>query len=247
MRNYRVTIVLDTSISCLSELSFLHTFQTLNYLLCSCSCLDLPCFDFIAARNINPILICSEVGTINCLNEKSDFWSSLFTILNNPVVNSNLSSAIKLSYDLRRIRSTEKGSFLFVLSDGLYQYNERKEIIKNINICEQSGINVIGIGVGIYPKGIEKLFTNSLYCREPSTLIKAISYFFGEEISFLNYMPDLLLPPPDINEINEIINNLKDAKPDCESLKSYLANITPELDGMQDIYNFEQEIEQLKA
>lgn len=242
MRNYRVTIILDTSISCLSRLSFLHTFQTLNYLLCSCSCLDLPCFDFIAARDTNPILICSEIGTINALNEKSDFWSTLFTIFNNPVVNCNLSSALKLAYELRRIRSLEKGSFLYVLTDGLYQYNERKEILKCINDCEQSGINVIGIGVGIYPKGIEKLFTNSLYCREPSTLIKAISYFFGEEISVLNYMPDLLEPPSDKNEINEIINKLKNTKPDYENLKVYLENIPPGLDAMQDIYNSEQDI-----
>ena len=242
MRNYRVTIILDTSISCLSQLSFLHTFQTLNYLLCSCSCLDLPCFDFIVARDAEPILICSEIGTINALNEKSDFWSTLFTLLSNPVVNCNLTSAIKLAYELRRIRSLEKGSFLYVLTDGLYQFNEREEILKSINDCEQSGINVIGIGVGIYPKRIEQLFTNSLYCREPSTLIKAISYFFGEEISILNYMPDLLSPISDIDDIKEIINRLKDVKPDFESLKSYLENITPEIDSMQDIYNFEQDV-----
>ena len=242
MRNYRVTIILDTSISCFSDISFLHTFQTLNYLLCSCSCLDLPCFDFIVARNTKPILLCSEMRTLSVLNEKSDFWSTLFTLLNNPVVNCNLTSAVKLAYDLRRIRSSEKGSFLYILTDGLYQDNERKEILKSINDCEQNGINVIGIGVGIYPKGIEKLFTNSLYCREPSTLIKAITYFFGEEISFLHYMPDLLLENPDINEISEIINKLKEAKPDFESLKSYLESLTPELNSMPDLYNIEQDI-----
>ena len=242
MRNYRVTIILDTSISCLNNLSFLHTFQTLNYLLCSCSCLDLPCFDFIVARDTNPILICSEIGTLNALNEKSDFWPTLFTILNNPVINCNLSSAIKLGYDLRRIRSIEKGSFLYVLTDGLYQDNERKEILKSINDCEQNGINVIGIGLGIYPKGIEKLFTNSLYCRDPSTLIKGISYFFGEEISFINSMPDLLLEPTDSNEMNNIIKKLKDAEPDFLSLKNYLQNLTPELDAVQDLFNFEQDV-----
>ena len=242
MRNYRVTIILDTSISCLNSLSFLHTFQTLNYLLCSCACLDLPCFDFIVARDTNPILVCSEIGTLNALNEKSDFWPTLFTILNNPVINCNLSSAIKLAYDLRRVRSIEKGSFLYVLTDGLYQKNERNEILKSINDCEQNGINVIGIGLGIYPKGIERLFTNSLYCRDPSTLIKGISYFFGEEISFINNMPDLLLEPSDSNEINAIIKKLKDAEPDFLRLKNYLQNLTPELDAVQDLFNFEQDV-----
>ena len=242
MRNYRVTIILDTSISCLNNLSFLHTFQTLNYLLCSCASLDLPCFDFIVARDSNPILICSQIGTLNALNEKSEFWTTLFTLLNNPVINCNLSSSIKLAYDLRRIRSIEKGSFLYVLTDGLYQKNERKEILKSINDCEQNGINVIGIGVGIYPKGIERLFTNSLYCRDPSTLIKGISYFYGEEISFINHMPDLLLEPPDSNDINNIIKNLKDAKTDFSSLTNYLQNITPELDAVQDLFNFEQDV-----
>ena len=242
MRNYRVTIILDTSISCLSSLSFLHTFQTLNYLLCSCSCLDLPCFDFILARDNNPIPLCSEIGTLNALNEKSDFWCALFTLLNNPVRNCNLSSAIKLAYDLRRIRSIEKGSFLYVLTDGLYQNNERKEILKSINDCEQNGINVIGIGIGIYPKGIEKLFTNSLYCRDPSTLIKGISYFFGEEISFINNMPDLLLEIPDSIEMNNIINKLKEEKPDFTSLRDYIQSLTPELDAVQDLFNFEQDV-----
>ncbi len=69
------------------------------------------------------------------LNEKSDFWPTLFTLLNNPVINCNLSSAIKLGNDLRRIRSIEKGSFLYVLTDGLYQKNERNEILKSINDC----------------------------------------------------------------------------------------------------------------
>ena len=44
------------------------------------------CFDFIVARDTNPILVCSEVGTLNALNEKSDFWPTLFTILNMPEV-----------------------------------------------------------------------------------------------------------------------------------------------------------------
>ena len=242
MLNYRVTIILDTSISCLNEISFLHTFQTLNYLLCSCACLDLPCFDFIIARDNNPILLCSEIGTLNALNEKSDFWATLFTILNYPVVNCNLSSAIKLAYGLRRVRNTEKGSFLYVLTDGLYQYNERNEIFKSINDCEQDSINVIGIGVGIYPKGIEKLFRNSLYCREPSTLIKGISYFFGEEVSTLDYMPDLLVEPSDSKVIFDIIQKLKDADIDFVSLKNYLQDLSPGLDAMQDLYNFEQDI-----
>ena len=247
MRNYRISIILDTSISCLNELSFLHTFQTLNYLLCSCSCLDLPCFDFIVARKNNPILLCSEVGTLNALNEKSNIWATLFTLLKNPVNNCNLSSAIKLSYDLRKIRNTEKGSFIYILTDGLYQYLERKEIIKSINDCEQNGINVIGIGIGIYPKGIEKLFTNSIYCREPSTLIKGLSYFFGEEISFLDYMPDLLIEPANSNIMEEIIKQIKNAPTDFESLKNYLQSIPPELDAMQDIYNSEKDLRDEKG
>jgi serine/threonine protein phosphatase PrpC len=84
-------------------------------------------------RNNNPILLCSEIGTLNALNEKSFFWTSLFTILSWLVNNWNLSSAIKLAYDLQRIKSTEKGSFLYILTDGLYQNNERKEILRSIN------------------------------------------------------------------------------------------------------------------
>ena len=73
--------------------------------------LNLHCFDFIVAKNI---LLFSEIGTLNDLNEKSNFWPSLFTILNYPVINCNLSSAIKLSYDLRRVRNLEKASYIYI-------------------------------------------------------------------------------------------------------------------------------------
>ena len=114
--------------------------------------------------------------------------------------------------------------------------------MKSINDCEQNGINVIGIGLGIYPKGIEKLFTNSLYCREPSTLIKGISYFFGEEISILDYMPDLLQESTDNNIMLEIIKKLKDSDTDYISLKNYLQSLPPELDTTQHLYNSEQDV-----
>ena len=55
-------------------------------------------------------------------------------------------------------------------------------------------------------------------------------------------MPDLLLEPPDSNDINNIIKNLKDAKTDFSSLTNYLQNITPELDAVQDLFNFEQDV-----
>ena len=87
----------------------------------------MPCFDFIVEGNNNPILLCSEKGTLIALNEKSNLWASLFMILSCPVNNCNISSTIKLDYDLRRINTKDKGSFLYILiMDYINIMKERK-------------------------------------------------------------------------------------------------------------------------
>ena len=45
------------------------------------------------------------------------------------------------------------------------------------------GINVIGIGVGIYPCGIKNLFPNIIYSKNPYKLIQGIASCFSGVIS----------------------------------------------------------------
>ena len=69
---------------------------------------------------------------------------------------------------------------MFVLTDGLYSLSERDRIIEVVNSCYSKNINLFGIGVGISPFGIEKLFPQVIYAQNPYNLIEGISLFFGE-------------------------------------------------------------------
>ena len=59
VKNYGVSIVLDTSISCLNELCIFHTIQTLRILLSTLAYDNIPCIDIIISRTKEPIILCS--------------------------------------------------------------------------------------------------------------------------------------------------------------------------------------------
>lgn len=95
---------------------------------------------------------------MDVLSEKSQIWPILFDLLNRIIRNIDLASAIRIAYNLHNLRTLEHPDFLFVITDGLFSLSERKKIINNVIFCMRKGLNVFGIGVGISPYGIEKLF-----------------------------------------------------------------------------------------
>ncbi|KAK8841092.1 hypothetical protein M9Y10_027933 [Tritrichomonas musculus] len=179
IRNYGVTVVIDASYSCFNPLSSAHSFQTIKSVLVSLGSIDLPCFDLIIATNSSPIVLCSQLKTSYALAERSQLWDSLFSVLQNihpSLHHSDLASAIHTAFDLRRMRTMEcDSSMMFVLTDGLYQASERPRIIECVNNCVQFGMITFGIGMGIYPKGIEKLFPQYVFAGNPSNVMKGVS------------------------------------------------------------------------
>ena len=127
------------------------------------------------------------------------------SILAHPCSKSDLASAIECVFDLKRMRSSDYTSYLFILTDGLYQDNEYKRIIRAVSNCVKSGLNVFGIGIGIYPVRIELLFPKVIYCLNPYNLNKAIANFFGESISGIKDSMIFM----DVEELNHtlILNN----------------------------------------
>ena len=126
--------------------------------------------DIIISRVKEPIFLCSE---------KSSFWPVLFSCLEGEP-SSYLASAIKAAYNLNRARRTDYTNYIFFLPDGLYSSSQRERIIGVVNSCYSKNINLFGIGVGIYPIGMEKLFSQIIYAQNPYKLIEGISLFFGE-------------------------------------------------------------------
>ena len=226
IKNYGVSIVIDASISCLNELSIIHTIQTLRILLSSLFYDNLLCLDVIITTNKGPIVICSEKLGTEILSEKSPFWATLFSLLKG-VLNPDLASGIKTAYNLIRARKTDHSNYIFVLTDGFYRPSQRERIIGVVNNCYYKGINIFGIGVGIYPIGIENLFPQVVYTQNPYNLIEAISLCFGDISKYKDNQMNSITNKADMESI---INNMHLVskyvnKPIFNSLKNDLNNI----------------------
>ena len=50
-----------------------------------------------------------------------------------------------------------------------------EKILEEINYCYSKNLLIIGIGVGYYPFGIEKLFPFVVYSRQPNKIIEALA------------------------------------------------------------------------
>ena len=232
IKNYGVSIVIDTSVSCLNELCIIHTIQTLGILLSAISYDNIPCLDIIVSQVNEPIILCSEKSANEILSERSPFWAVLFSCLEGQP-SSDLASAIKAAYNLNRARRTDFTNYIFVLTDGLYSPSQRDKIIGVVNSCYSKNINLFGIGVGIYPKGIEKLFPQVIYSQNPYKLIEGISLLFGDVSKYKEIEMKSFIMTPNIEKIkrncNEIIEHIKNPK--FKHLKDELSKIKVTLES----------------
>mgnify|MGYP002622861730 CR=1 FL=1 len=206
VKNYGLTLVIDSSYSCLGGISREHTINTIRYLLSALSYIDLPSFNLIISTETNPLIICSEKGTLDALSNKSQIWGSLLYILNEQYKckNTNLASAIRAAYNVTNARKQEHTDYLFVLTDGLFQKFEKKKILEEVIYCYSKNLLIIGIGVGYYPYGIEKLFPYNVYSRYPNKIIEALAICFSD--SKVNDS-ELNLKDPNYKDLIDKIDN----------------------------------------
>ena len=125
IKNYCVTVVIDSSYSCFNELCYASSLQTIRFILSSLYAVDLPCFNLIVARNKNPYVLCSYTSTGAALQSKSLLWESLFSILDNPCDGSDLPSAIQCAYDIIRMNSVQYTNYLYIFTDGLCKLEDK--------------------------------------------------------------------------------------------------------------------------
>ena len=114
-----------------------------------------------------------------CLNKDSSFWYVLFQYLQEPYYSCDLSSALNFIYNINKERN-DYCKRIFVLTDGLYERSEQIKIKKQIQNCTQMEMNIIGIGIGSYPIGIENIFEKIIYTMEPSNPLLGLSGFFEQ-------------------------------------------------------------------
>ena len=247
IRNYGISIIIDSSRSCFNPLSSSHSYQTIKVLLAALASIDIPCVDVIIATDETPIVLASEIPSLRLFNDKSTFWPSLFNCLSEASFGCcSLEAAIHAAYDIRRMRSVDSTSYMFVLTDGLFQYDQKELIRNHIMTCIQSGITIFGIGIGIYPSGIVDLFPQVIFATNPNDLIKGIASCFGDETneSYENIIKQLAPEPASSVDVSRTFELLihNENNPIFGDLKKYLSeNAPPALDAFADWFNREQE------
>ena len=209
IRDYSITLIIDNSKSCLSSFNKRHSLLTIINFLKIIYSMDIPSFDLIITNkeNENPYILLFDNPSINIFKNNSLFEQAII-ILSNPILNTNLPNAIKSAYDLKKMKKTDKESYLFILTDGLYHKHYENEIVFTSKLCEKIGMKVFGIGLGIYPYKAKELFETFIYSENPDYLLNAISKIFGK---IIKTETELSLLSDEQKEINfeEIFTKLK--------------------------------------
>ena len=240
-KHYSVSIIIDSSYSCLNRFSFSHTIQTIRVLISSIAAINIPAVDIIIATSSNPIVICSDIPSTKLLG-KSNVLTPLFKVLAKPCLKANLLSALKVAKELQKMGSKDTTKYMFVLTDGFYQQNELDLIKNRIFECMQTSM-LIGIGVGFYPLKIKKLFVQNIYIPNPSKLFTGISIATAKSNDkYTSTMPYLNISCPQQDEFSIMIDLLvKTDNPVNKDLIKELENIDIEMDAFSDFYNAEKE------
>ena len=92
-------------------------------------------------------------------------FENLLRHLSNPVLSSDLSEAIRTEYKLikKKNKKNNRDSYLFILTDGLSCKSNEKKINLYLNYCQNLGIKIIVIGLGIYPYRAQMFFDTFIY------------------------------------------------------------------------------------
>ena len=187
-KDYRVSIIIDSSISCFNSYMRPHSIRTVLAMLRMLSLVEIPFFDLIIATPSNPVVLSCGNDTINVLNFKSNLWNILLEQLTFNEEGCNLLDCLKLIYKLKSVNNVKK-YYTFVLTDGMFDQKESEDLQDYISFCEESFIEIYGIGLGYYPEGIKKLFNKCLFCLNPFMIVKVLSVFFGSGVKFIETLP----------------------------------------------------------
>ena len=210
IRNYSITVVIDNSKSCFDDLNERHSFQTIINLFHIINSMAIPSFDLILTtkEGNQPNILLFDKPSVSIFKNETLF-EELLKFLSNPVFNTDLSAALKIVYELKKMKRNDRDSYLFILTDGLCHKNEEQKIIYFSNLCQNLGIKIFGIGIGIFPYKAQYLFDTFIYAANPTHLLKAISKIFGKIIKSENEM-NLTSDTKIFGNLENIFKNIED-------------------------------------
>ena len=240
IRDYSISIIIDNSKSCFSIFNEKHSYLTIINLLKIINSMAVPSFDLIITGNENLNILVFDKPSITIFKNDAIF-EKLLILLSNPIANTDLSKSIQAIYDLKKMKKTERESYLFILTDGLpHKYNEKK-INFYIKLCQNIGIKVFGIGLGIYPLNAKEIFESFIYSVNPENLLKIISKIFGKTVKTEDEL-QLIYEP---KKINNIANEFLSIKKEINKFEEIIINKKKSL-RIKKHTNFEEVLEQYK-
>ena len=179
-RDYRISVIIDSSISCFNIINQNHSFKTIFTFLKILSVIEIPYFDLIIATNKEPLILCCGNNTTNSLNKKSIIWESLASALTKNNNKCNLKDCLITALKLKSLNLAKK-SFTFVLTDGLFDDEEANDLFNLVSYLEENEISIYGIGLGLFPKKINNIFSKAFWSINTNKLLNALSVFYGDE------------------------------------------------------------------
>ena len=187
-RDYRISVIIDSSRSCFNKDSFYFSFNIINILLKIISLSMIPYFDLIIATDKKPEILCSGVES-NILNNNLIIWNTLISLLygnKNEEYNvnyCNLYDAIYLAFQIRAQQNAKK-YICFVLTDGIFDESYKKELKNLCSFYENLQMNIFGIGIGLYPEAITEIFSKCLWSQDINFFIPSLISLIKNEKNF---------------------------------------------------------------
>ena len=167
-KKYSVIMIIDNSFSCLNEITINHTINTIRVILSYLKITNLTSFSLIISNNGNPFVISKDIND-------NDFLDNLLNSLSFTYKKSSLKESIRKGYELI---NNETKNYMFILTDGLFDKEEQKNILNEVENCVFNNVEIIGIGIGVYPYGIKYLFPYIVYSPNPLNVMFECSNFF---------------------------------------------------------------------
>ena len=199
-KDYRVSVIIDSSISCFNEYMRPHSIKTVLAVLRMLSLAEIPYFDLIISTPTKPVVLCSGNDTTISLNLKSNLWNIILEQLTYNQEECNLIDALKLVYKLKSLNNAKR-NYCFVLTDGMFDQNKSNELQDYVSFCEECSLEVFGIGLGYYPEGIKKIFNKCFWSINPFMILKGMSILFGNTEKYLDNLPLISLEKRNIGEV----------------------------------------------
>ena len=239
-RDYRISIIIDSSRSCFNELMGIHSYQMIVEILSIFSYIQIPHLDIIIERENEPLVLCLGQDSLNSLTINSPIWLALFEILGNPENNCNLKDCVDNLIKLRLLNASKK-HFAFILTDGLMNEKEQILIKDKISYAEEFDINLFGIGLGFYPKEIKEIFSKCLWTLSSKLIWNSIISILDNEIQENNEFDEINFSQKE-NKI-KIIKKIEEKWEDVcryKALYNKLKNCPLHLETMEEIANPEE-------